>query len=90
METETVKQKIERLQIKAELFLKENKKCFIRDVYNNYYFCFIIFSGEDNLRIQNFKGKRLVDGIEKENIYWVDISDIQDYKEKEELGCNGL
>lgn len=86
MDTETAKQKLERLQIKAELFLKNNNKVFLRDVYDNYYFCYILFVGEDILRIQNFKGKRLVDGIEKEDVYLVDVADIQNYKEKEELG----
>lgn len=80
METETVKQRIERLKIKADILLKENKKAFVKDIYGNYYFCYILFHGENKLLIENFKGKRLEYGKIKEEIYWVDIVDIDEYK----------
>jgi hypothetical protein len=84
METETISQRIERLQIKAEIFIRDNNKCFVRDIYNNYYFCFILFNGEETIRIQNFKGKRLSEGKEKEDILWCDVFDIKEYREERE------
>ena len=82
MTTETVTEKIERLKLKAELFLKNDIKAFVKDVYNNYHFCKIKFIGEDWLLIQFFKGLRQG---EKLRIFWPDIVDIKEYKEKEEL-----
>jgi len=79
-----VKEKIERLKIKARLFLSENKKAFIKDIYDNYYFCYIIPNDNPNeLEIKNFGGHRFKEGKINETLYWVDILDIQEYKEKE-------
>ncbi len=79
METETIKNKIERLRIKAELLLEENKKCFIRDVYDTYHFCDIILVGEKYITFVPFKGKGQGTKITE---YWVDISDIKEYHEE--------
>lgn len=76
MGTETIKQRTERLKVKADILLKENKKSFVKDIYENYYFCYIVFNGEDKLYIENFKGHR----IGKEEIYWVDVVDVNEYK----------
>jgi len=83
METETIKQKIERLKIKADIFLKENKKSFVKDIYDNYYFCYIVFNGEEKLYVENFKGHRLDEGKIKEEIYWADVVDVSEYRNKE-------
>ena len=42
---EGVRQKVERLKGKAELFLNNNIPVFIKDVNDNYYFCKIIIIG---------------------------------------------
>lgn len=78
MDTETFKEKIERMKLKSELFLKNNIKAFIKDIYNNYHFCEIKFIGEDWVIIEHFKGKR--EG-EKLRIFWPDIIEISEYKE---------
>jgi len=79
MTTETITEKIERLKLKANIFLKDNIKTFIKDVYNTFYFCNIIKIEEDALFVQDFKGKN--EGITSK-IFWVDIEDIQEYREK--------
>jgi len=76
METESIKEKIERYKIKAELFKKENLEAFIKDTLDNYYFCYIIFAGEDRIYVQHFKGKKK---FEKERIFYVDIVKFVEY-----------
>ena len=83
METETMIERVERLKVKADILLKENKKAFVKDIYGNYYFCKVIFSRENKLYIENFKGKRLDAGKIKEEIYWVDVIDLNEYKNME-------
>lgn len=80
MVMETVKDKIERLKGKAEIFLKNNTKAFIVDTIDNYYFCDIILVGEDYLYVQHFTGKKKG---EKERIVWFDIIKFEEYQEKE-------
>lgn len=75
-----IRKEIERLRIKAEYFLKENIKVFIVDIKDTYYFCDILFAGEDYLLIKNFKGIRKG---EKEKLLWVDILKFEPYKKKE-------
>lgn len=83
METETIRERIERYKIRAELFLKNNIKAFIKDVQDNYYFCNILkVNGGDSISIKHFKGKRK--DIEKE-IYFVDIVKFVEYKDLEEI-----
>ena len=54
-----IKEQLERLKEKAEYFLENNIKAFIKDKYDNYYFCDILIVGETHLYIQNFAGKRI-------------------------------
>ena len=77
---ETVKDKIERLKGKAEIFLKNNTKTFIIDIEDNYYFCHILLVGEDYLHVKHFTEKKKG---EKEKIVWFDIIKFEEYKEKE-------
>jgi hypothetical protein len=76
-----IRNKIERFRIKAEEFLKENTRAFIVDVLDNYYFCEIIFVGENYLVVQDFKGLRK---FEKSRIWWADVVKLEGYKDKEE------
>lgn len=78
MATETVTERIERLKLKAALFLKEDIRAFIKDVYDNYHFCDILLVGEDWLLIHHFKGSRMG---EKTRIFWPDIIEISEYRE---------
>ena len=77
---ETVKDKIERLKGKAEIFLKNNTKAFIVDIDDNYYFCDILLVGEDYLYVKHFTGKKKG---EKERVVWFDIIKFEEYQEKE-------
>jgi len=77
---EKVKDKIERLKVKAELFISKNIKAFIKSYSEDFYFCNILNIGEDYLFIQDFTGKR---SGEKNRILWVDVDSIDEYKEVE-------
>ena len=76
-----IREKIERLKLKAEEILKENLKCFIVDIFDNYYFCEILFVGENYLVVQDFKGLRK---FEKSRLWWADVVKLEPYKEREE------
>ena len=75
-----LKEKIERFKLKSELLLKENKRAFIIDLYNNYYFCDILLVGEKYLVVQGFDGVRKG---EKDRLLWADVLKIEEYKDKE-------
>jgi hypothetical protein len=75
-----IRDKIERLKLKAEEILKERLRCFIIDVFNNYYFCDILFVGENYLVVQDFKGLRK---FEKSRLWWADVVKLEPYKERE-------
>ncbi len=77
-----LKDKIERMRAKAELFLNNDIRAFIVDINNNYYFCDILLVGENHITFYNFAGKRKG---EKDRLLWLDISDIEEYKEENEL-----
>ena len=78
---EGIRGKLERLKDKAEFFLEKDIRAFIKDNYDNFYFCDILLVGETHLLISNFAGKRKG---EKDRILWIDIKDISEYKEEEE------
>ena len=75
---EGIRKKIERLKVKAELFLEKNIKTFVKTIHNDYYFCDILSVGELYLYIYNFAGKRKG---EKDRLIWTDISEIFEYEE---------
>lgn len=83
MATENLKEKIERLRVKAEYFLKEDKRVFIKDIYDNFHFADILLIGEDWIYVQHFSGRRTG---EKSRILWVDIINLEEYKEVGESG----
>lgn len=76
---EGIREKIERLKVKSEIFLNNNTKAFIKTISNDYYFCNILIVGEDYLYIYSFTGKRKG---EKDRLIWTDISEIFEYKEE--------
>ena len=77
---ENIKEKVERIKAKADLFLKNDIKVFIVDTLDNYYWCDILSVGEDYLFVQHFTGKKK---FEKERILWLDIIKFEEYKENE-------
>ena len=80
---EKVKDKVERLRLKAELFLENNIRAFIKTIQNDYYFCDILVVGDLYLYVIDFDGKRKG---EKSRLIWTDISEIYEYVEREKNG----
>ena len=78
-----IKEKVERLRAKAEIFLADNLKAFIIDTSDNYYFCEIIFVGENCIHVQHFTGKKK---FEKDRIFYPDIIKFEEYEKREERG----
>ena len=70
--------KIERIKDKAEVFLTNNIKAFIRDIDDTYYFCDIMFVGEIYLILFDFKRK------ERFKLYWQDVMDFKEYEVRHE------
>jgi len=63
-------EKIQRWKLLADLFIKENARAFVKDIYDNWYPCYILFSGEDSVHVQHFEGKKKG---EKDRIYWANV-----------------
>jgi len=75
MDKDKVKEMIER----CELFLKYDKRIFIKTKTNDYYFCDILTVGEDFIYVESFIGKRKG---QKDQIFWMDIERISEYREE--------
>jgi len=70
---------VENWKALAEIFLKNDTRALIKDIDNNFYFCDILFVGEDSIRIQCFdppsrKGLKF-------NLYWPLIIRVEEYIE---------
>jgi len=74
-----LREQIQRWQIKAEILLKDNKRCFIKDSNNTYFWADILIIGEDKLLFQPFKRNNKGEQIQK---YWADIIKFDEYKEE--------
>lgn len=74
-----IRERIERWKINAESFIKTDTRAFIIDTNNTYFFCDIIFSGEDYIYFKPFKGNNC--GI-KTRKFWGDIIKFEEYKDK--------
>jgi len=74
-------EKVERLKAKADVFLKNDIRAFIKDFDDNFYFCDVLLVGELKLLISNFAGKRKG---EKTDLYWQDIKSIDEYSEEDQ------
>lgn len=75
-----IKDKAERIKVKAELFLEKNIKAFIVDINNDFYFCDIESIGDDHLVVIGFAGRRK---FEKDKIFFIDILRFEEYEELE-------
>lgn len=69
---------IQRWKILAKIFLKEDKRIFIRKINDDLHFCKIILNSENFIRIKNFGPEQRKD-IE-ENIYWAQIYEFDEFK----------
>jgi len=70
--------KTETLREKARIFLKNNLKVFIKDIYDNYHFCYIKEVWDNWVIVYDFKGKRRG---ETTRILWLDIVKLSEYSE---------
>lgn len=73
-----IQEKILRWKIKADSFICEDKRVFLVDINNTYYFCDLLIIGETKLLFQPFKGNNSGEKIER---YWADIIKFEEYKE---------
>ncbi len=78
MDMDKVKENMERWKATAELFLRDDKKVFIKDTGDNIYFADIILVGEDTITIQCF-GPEQRKG-EKFTLYWPLVIEFQEFK----------
>lgn len=78
-----ISNKILRMKMKADLFLKENKKVYIKDINNQYFFADILFVGDNTLEVSCFAPLEKKD--KHYNIYWIDIILFEEYKSKMEM-----
>ena len=66
--------KIEHWKLKAELFLDENIKCFIKTIDGAYHSADILLVGERAIEFYDFVKK------EKFRVYWIDIILFEEFK----------
>ena len=81
-----VNSRIQAWQNLAEIFLKEDKRVFIKDFNNDFYFADIILVGEQTLTIQCFAPDSRIG--QKFILYWVQIERFEEYKEVKNEGSN--
>ncbi|MEA3413905.1 MAG: hypothetical protein U9Q99_00050 [Nanoarchaeota archaeon] len=65
---------IERFKLKAEFFLLNNIKAFIKDYNDTYYSCDILIVGDAKLFIYDFIKKK------KKQLLWIDIKQFLEYE----------
>lgn len=75
-----IRNKIERMKIKAEELQSENVQAFIVDSNNTFYFCDIIIVGENKITFEPFKGNGQGETIRR---FWADILDVREYVDRE-------
>lgn len=78
MDMDKVKENMERWKVTAELFLRDDKRVFLKDTSNNIYFADIIFVGEDTITIQCF-GPEQRKGY-KFTLYWPLIVRFEEFR----------
>lgn len=73
---EGIKEKIERMKIKADALIAENKPAFIKDSNETYFSCYIIKNEEHKLFFKPFEGNNTGELL---NRYWADILKFVEY-----------
>jgi len=79
METETLKEKIERWIILAEQLDEEDKSIYIKDISGNYFMGSIVLIGEEKITLDCFAPTQRAGT--REYIRWVEVSKCVEYKE---------
>ena len=69
---------IKELKERAKIFLNNKIKIFVKDIYDNFYFCEIKEISGEFLIVSNFAGSR--NGTDT-RVLWLDITEIQEYRE---------
>ena len=80
MSSDSIKEVIERYKLIAEDYLRENKKVFIKDINDQFYFAYILFVGESAIIIQCFAPANK--NGEKYTLNWFLINKFEEYKEE--------
>ena len=75
-----IKEKMERWKVLAEQLLEHNKKIFIKDINDNWYFADILLVGDLAITIKCFAPVNRAD--EKINIHWAMIQTLDEFKEE--------
>lgn len=68
---------IKEVQKRVEIFFNNDIRVFIRDIYNNFFFCEIREINKEWVVVYNFKGNRK--GT-KTRILWMDIKVVEEYR----------
>ena len=74
---EETRSKIKRIKEKAEFFLENKIKAFIKDNYDTYYFCEILNVDDLYVTVYDFRKQ------ENFKLVLIDIKDIQEYRGNE-------
>jgi len=77
---DTVMDNIQRFKLLGKILLNQNKNAFIRKINGDLHFCEIIFISENSIKIKNFGPEQRKD--REEEIYWVQISEFDEFKEE--------
>ena len=70
---------IKEIKERAIIFLTNDIKIFIKDIYDNFYFAQIKEINKDWLYVSNFAGNRKGTNT---RILWIDIQEINEYREE--------
>lgn len=76
-----VKEMVERFKVLSELYLREDKRIFIRDIKDDYFFADILLVGESRVYIQCFAPESKAG--QKFEIPWASIIKLEEYIEKD-------
>lgn len=82
MDKAGILQRIEQWKLLAEIFTKNNSKIYIKTLAGDLHFCIIVLSGEDSITVDNFGPEQRAG--KRDRIYWLEISDFDEYKNKGE------
>ena len=70
------KELIERFKVKADRFIRDSQKAYIRDMKNIFYFCYILKYDDDAIYIRTFEG---LNPGQNFKIFWEDIIRFKEY-----------
>jgi hypothetical protein len=75
-----VRERIKSWQNLGDLFLKENKKVYIKDYSDNFYFGELLYVGESTLEIECFAPEQKAG--QKFVLYWYSIDKFEEYRDE--------